>query len=134
MSKGQTYKINSLYKGAIVLGVYKHYTRDIFFTKGSRFKTSSWILVLDNVLVTETLTGSILLESVWDTYKAGSNPFQIVEFLPAEELEILQLSGDSKVTWLPIKEHQGESVGFIQTDNLILEIDNELKEWEQEDL
>ena len=44
------------------------------------------------------------------------------------------MSDNSKVTWVQLKEYEGERVGFTQINNIIIEIDNELKEWKQEDL
>lgn len=90
MNKGQTYKVNSLYKGAIVLGVYKHYTVDIFFALKGRFKTASWVLVPGD--------GGTTLGDVLESYEKGSTPFQIIEFLPIEEFEKQLVSDDSKVT------------------------------------
>ena len=63
MNKGQTYKVNSLYKGAIVLGVYKHYTVDIFFAPKGRFKTASWVLVPGD--------GGTTLGDVLESYEKG---------------------------------------------------------------
>lgn len=127
MNKGQTYKVNSLYKGTIVLGVYKHYTVDVFLAPKGRFKTASWVLL-------PAFYGGTTLGDVLESYEKGSTPFQIIEFLPIEEFKKQLVRMNSKVTWVQLKEYEGERVGFTQTNNIIIEIDNELKEWKQEDL
>lgn len=111
------YRLESKYKGEVVLGVYQ-YRQQLY-----DFNNQKTVIENHNWVVIKSENSPYTLID-YMKIKEDENEEVFVEFLPWKRLEELGVDDYTKVLWHRVK---GE-VEFTSLENIIREIDQELKE------
>lgn len=115
MSK-KKYRLESKYKGEVVLGVYK-YRQQLY-----DFNKQKTVIEDHNWVVTKSKNSPYTLIDYME-YAKDEDEEIFVEFLPWKRLEELGVDEHTKVLWYRVK---GE-IEFTSLENVVREISKELK-------